>query len=147
MIPLSEPCIQGNEWKYIKECLDTGWVSTAGDYVTRFEEAVANYTGTRFAVATVNGTSALQASLRLAGVESGDEVIVPTLTFIAPINAVAYNSAFPVFMDADRYYNIDSKKTISFIENETIFKDGFTYNKITGNKISAIIPVHVWGNA
>jgi aminotransferase in exopolysaccharide biosynthesis len=147
MIPLSEPCIQGNEWKYIKECLDTEWVSTAGDYVTRFEEAVANYTGTRFAVATVNGTSALQASLRLAGVESGDEVIVPTLTFIAPINAVAYNSAFPVFMDVDRYYNIDSKKTISFIENETIFKDGFTYNKTTGNKISAIIPVHVWGNA
>ena len=147
MIPLSEPCIQGNEWKYIKECLDTEWVSTAGDYVTRFEEAVASYTGARFAVATVNGTSALQASLRLAGVESGDEVIVPTLTFIAPINAVLYNSAIPVFMDADRYYNIDSKKTISFIENETIFKDGFTYNKITGNKISAIIPVHVWGNA
>ena len=147
MIPLSEPCIQGNEWKYIKECLDTEWVSTAGDYVTRFEEAVANYTGTRFAVATVNGTSALQTSLRLAGVESGDEVIVPTLTFIAPINAVSYNSAIPVFMDADRYYNIDSKKTISFIKNETIFKDGFTYNKTTGNKISAIIPVHVWGNA
>jgi perosamine synthetase len=147
MIPLSVPCIQGNEWKYVKECLDTEWVSTAGDYVTRFEEAIANYTGTRFAVATVNGTSALQASLRLAGVESGDEVIVPTLTFIAPINAVAYNNAIPVFMDADRYYNIDSKKTISFIENETIFKDGFTYNKTTGNKISAIIPVHVWGNA
>jgi len=147
MIPLSVPCIQGNEWKYIKECLDTEWVSTAGEYVTRFEEAITNYTGTRFAVATVNGTSALQASLRLVGVESGDEVIVPTLTFIAPINAVAYNNAIPVFMDADRYYNIDSEKTISFIENETIFKDGFTYNKTTGNKISAVIPVHVWGNA
>ncbi len=147
MIPLSAPCIQGNEWKYIKECLDTEWVSTAGEYVGRFEEAITNYTGTKYAVATVNGTSALQVSLRLAGVESGDEVIVPTLSFIAPINAVAYNNAIPLFMDADRYYNIDSEKTISFIENETILKDGFTYNKTTGNKISAIIPVHVWGNA
>ena len=147
MIPLSVPCIQGNEWKYIKECLDTGWVSTAGSYVTRFEEAIANYIGIKYAVATVNGTSALQVSLRSAGVEPGDEVIVPTLTFIAPINAVAYNNAIPVFMDADRYYNIDGEKTISFIEDETIFKDGCTYNKTTRNKISAIIPVHVWGNA
>jgi dTDP-4-amino-4,6-dideoxygalactose transaminase len=86
-------------------------------------------------------------SLNLAGINPGDEVIVPTLTFIAPINAVVYNSATPIFMDADNYYNIDSEKTIEFIENETVFKNGFTYNKTTDKKISAIIPVHVWGNA
>ena len=145
-IPLSVPCINGNEWKYVKECLDTEWVSSAGKYVDLFEEKIADYTGSKFAVACVNGTSAIQVSLRLAGVSSGDEVIVPTLTFIAPINAIYYNNANPVFMDADKYYNIDTNKTMEFIKNETIFKNGFTYNKITNKRISAIVPVHVWGN-
>jgi len=83
----------------------------------------------------------------LAGVQPGNEVIVPTLTFIAPVNAVVYNNAIPLFMDSDDYYNIDTEKTIEFIINKTEFTDGFTYNKLTKNKISAIIPVHVWGNA
>jgi dTDP-4-amino-4,6-dideoxygalactose transaminase len=83
----------------------------------------------------------------LVGVQPGDEVIVPTLTFIAPVNAVAYNGASPVFMDADDYYNIDTEKTIEFINKETVFKDGFTFNKKTNRKIAAIIPVHVFGNA
>jgi len=146
-IPLSVPTINGNEWKYVKECLDTEWVSSAGKYVDLFERKIAKYTGAKFAVACVNGTSALQVSLRLAGVQPGDEVIVPTLTFIAPINAITYLGGTPVFMDADEYYNLDTEKTIEFIQNETIFKDGFTYNKITDNRVSAIIPVHVWGNA
>jgi aminotransferase in exopolysaccharide biosynthesis len=146
-IPLSIPSLQGNEWKYIKECLDTEWVSSAGKYVDLFEEKIADYTGIKYAVSCVNGTSALQMALRLAGVDPGDEVIVPTLTFIAPINAVAYNSASPIFMDADDYYNIDSTKTIEFINKETVFKDGFTFNKRTNRKIKAIIPVHVFGNA
>jgi len=122
-------------------------VSSAGKYVNLFEEKIADYTGSRFAIACVNGTSALQVSLRLAGVVTGDEVIVPTLTFIAPVNAIAYNGAIPVFMDADNYYNIDADKTIEFIQNETVFKDGFTYNRKTNNRISAILPVHIWGNA
>jgi aminotransferase in exopolysaccharide biosynthesis len=147
MIPLSVPNISGNEWKYVKECLDTEWVSSSGEYVDFFEQKIAEYTGTKYAVACVNGTSALQVSLRLAGVLPGDEVIVPTLTFIAPVNAVDYNGASPIFMDVDNYYNIDSEKTISFIENETFFKNGFTYNKKTRKKISAIVPVHMWGNA
>ena len=146
-IPLSEPFLKGNEWQYIKECLDTGWISSAGKYVHKFEQKIAEYTGSKYAIAFVNGTCALQVSLRLAGVSSGDEVIVPTLTFIAPVNAVAYNEAIPIFMDADQYYNIDAEKTIDFIRNETKYKDGFSYNKITDNKISAIVPVHVWGNA
>jgi len=147
MIPLSVPNISGNEWEYVKECLDTEWVSSAGKYVDKFEEEIASYTKSKFAIACTNGTSALQVSLRLVGVEAGDEVIVPSLTFIAPVNAITYNNANPIFMDADQYYNMDVEKTIEFIKNETIFKNRFTYNKATNKKISAILPVHMWGNA
>jgi perosamine synthetase len=146
-IPLSVPSLKGNEWKYVKECIDTEWVSSAGKYVDLFEQKIAEFTGSKYAVACVNGTAAIKVSLRLAGVNPGDEVIVPTLTFIAPINAVAYNNATPTFMDADKYYNIDSEKTIEFIKHETVFKNGFTFNNSTKNKIAAILPVHVWGNA
>ena len=147
MIPLSVPNISGNEWKYVKECLDTEWVSSAGKYVDKFESDIAKYTGSKYAIACVNGTSALQVSLRLVGVKAGDEVIIPTLTFIAPVNAISYNNARPIFMDVDQYYNIDVNKTIDFIKNETYFKDGFSYNKNTKNRIVAIVPVHMWGNA
>jgi len=146
-IPLSVPSLNGNEMQYVKECIDAEWVSSAGKYVDLFEQKIAEYTGSKYAVACVNGTAALQVSLRLAGVEAGDEVIVSTLTFIASVNAITYNNAKPVFLDADKYYNLDSKKTIEFIKNETVFKNGFTYNRKTDNKITAIIPVHVWGNA
>ena len=111
MIPLSVPNISGNEWKYVKECLDTEWVSTAGSFVQNFEDNISKYTGSKYAIACVNGTSALQVSLRIAGVCAGDEVIVPTLTFIAPINAVAYNNANPVFMDVDDNYNLNIDKS------------------------------------
>ena len=145
-IPLSIPKIDGNEWKYIKECLDAGWVSSAGKYVERFEDKIADYTGSKYAIACINGTSALQVSLHLVGVKEGDEVIVPTLTFIAPVNAIFYNNASPLFMDSDAYYNLDIEKTITFIKDETFFKNGTTFNKLTNKKISAIIPVHIWGN-
>jgi len=147
MIPLSVPSIQGNEWKYIKECLDTEWVSSAGKYVDLFEQKICEYTGAKYAVACVNGTAALHISLLLAGVKPDDEVIVPTLTFISPINVVRYCNAYPVFMDADDFYNIDVEKTIAFIKEETEFKNGYSYNKKTGRRISAIIPVHIFGNA
>lgn len=147
MIPLSVPSLKGNEWKYVKECLDTEWVSTAGKYVNLFEEKVKEFTKSEFAIACVNGTEAIHISLLLCGVEAGDEVIVPTLTFIAPINAVKYANAEPVFMDSDEFYNIDIEKTIDFINKETSFKHGFTYNNKSGKKISAIIPVHIFGNA
>ena len=169
IIPLSVPSIQENEWKYIKECLDTGWVSSAGKYVGLFEKKIAEYTGAKCAIACVNGTSALHISLILAGVQPNDEVLVPTITFIAPINAVKYCKACPIFMDADKYYNLDTRKTIEFIRNETklvndessiestgqknqklkITNNGaqITVNKKTGRRISSIIPVHVFGNA
>lgn len=147
MIPLSVPSIRGNEWKYVKECLDTEWVSTAGSYVERFEAEVARFTGARYAVACVNGTASLHIALILAGVQAGDKVIVPTVTFIAPINAVRYVNADPIFMDCDGYYDLDEGKTIDFLRRETVFRQGSTYNRGTGRRISAIIPVHVFGNA
>ena len=146
-IPLSEPTFKGKEWQYVKECLDQEWVSSAGKYVDLFEENICKYTGAKYAIACANGTAALQVSLRLAGVKANDEVIVPSLTFIAPVNAIAYNNATPVFMDCDNYYNVDPKKTINFIQNETIVKNGKTFNRKTNNRIKAIIVVHVWGNA
>lgn len=146
-IPLHAPVFNGNEKKYLNECIDSTFVSSAGKYVDLFEKKIAEYTGAKYAIACVNGTSAIQVSLRLAGVESDDEVIVPTLTFIASVNAITYCIATPIFMDADQYYNMDVEKTIAFIENETVYKNGCTYNKKTDKKISAILPVHVWGNA
>lgn len=146
-IPLSVPSFQGNEWQYVKECIDTEWVSSAGKYVGKFEDEICRFTGSKYSVACVNGTSALHIALKLAGVHPGDEVIVPTVTFIAPVNVVKYLNADPVFMDCDDYYNIDTEKVIDFINSETAFRDGFSYNKKTGKRISAIIPVHVFGNA
>ncbi|MBF0330170.1 MAG: LegC family aminotransferase [Nitrospirae bacterium] len=148
MIPLSEPEISGNEWKYVKDCLDSGWVSSVGEYVGRFERMVADYTGSRFAVATVNGTAALHVSLIACGVLPGDEVIVPTLTFIAPANAVRYCGAYPVFMDCDPdTLCIDAEKTAHFLDIECCKgKDGHTYNKMSGRRIKALMPVHVFGH-
>jgi len=155
MISLHEPLFAGNERRYIKNCLDQGWVSSAGEYVDIFEKKIAKYTGAKYAIACINGTSALQISLKLVGVIKGDEVIVPSMTFIAPVNAINYNNAKPVFMDNDKYYTIDINKTVEFINNETrivkrkIFgqKTTITINKKTGNRITAIIIVHVFGNA
>ncbi|AAR35350.1 LegC family aminotransferase [Geobacter sulfurreducens] len=147
MIPLSVPTLKGNEWKYVKECLDTGWVSSAGKFVDRFESDFCAFTGSRHAVACVNGTAALQVALRIVGVCAGDEVIVPTLTFIATVNAVTYLGAEPVFMDCDEFYNIDVRKTAEFLEQETEFRDGSTWSRVTGRRIAAIVPVHVFGNA
>ena len=155
MINLHEPLIIGNEWKYVKNCLDQGWVSSAGEYVDIFEKKIAKYTGAKYAIACINGTSALQISLKLVGVIKGDEVIVPSMTFIAPVNAINYNNANPIFMDCDKYYTIDIDKTIDFINKETrtIKKKIYgkdltvTVNRKTGNRITAIIVVHVLGNA
>lgn len=146
MIPLSVPTIRGNEWQYVKECIDTEWVSSAGKYVERFEENICRLSGAKYAIACVNGTAALQIALQLVGVGPGDEVIAPTVTFIASINSISYVNASPVFMDCDDYYNINPEKTIAFIENETVFRNGYTVNKNTGQRIAAIMLVHVFGN-
>jgi len=147
MIPLSVPSLKGNELKYVTECIETEWISSAGKYVEQFEEKLAAFVGARHAVACVNGTAALQVALELVGVRSGDLVIVPSLTFIATVNVVHYVSAEPVFMDCDEFYNIDPEKTAEYIRQNTEFRDGFSYHRKSGRRVSAIIPVHVLGNA
>ena len=151
MISLHEPSFTGNEWKYVKKCLDQGWVSSAGKYVNLFEEKIKKYTGAKYAVACLSGTAALQISLKLAGVRMDNEVIVPSLTFIAPVNAINYNNANPIFMDNDDYYTIDVNKTIEFLNKKTrtILRKQLpiTVNKKTGKHIVALIVVHLFGNA
>ncbi len=147
LIPLSEPEIRGNEWKYVKECLDTNWVSSGGSFVTRFERMIADYVGAKHAVATINGTSALHAALLVAGVQPDDEVLVSSLTFIAPVNVVRYCGAWPVFMDADpTYWQMDAQKVVDFLERECRPQAGVLYDTATRRRIKAILPVHILGH-
>lgn len=145
MIPLSVPSLKGNEWTYVRECLETEWISSVGKYVDSFEHNVADYLGARYAVACVNGTSALHISLLLAEVQPHDEVIVPTVTFIAPVNAVKYIGAEPLFMDCDDYCTLDINKTREFLETQCDRRGGTLINKKTKRRIAAVIPVHVFG--
>ncbi|MFC1735596.1 LegC family aminotransferase [Candidatus Hydrogenedentota bacterium] len=147
LIPLCVPEIRGNEGAYIKECLDTNWISSVGAYVDRFENDLAARVDTSHAVATVNGTAALHIALLLADVKPGDEVLVSTLTFIAPANAIRYVGAWPVFMDADPvYWQMDPDKAKDFLEQECKLDGGVLCNKTTGRRVKAIIPVHVLGH-
>jgi len=145
MIPLSEPVLQGRELEYVGECLRTGWVSSNGDFVLRFEEALAEYVGVRHAVACDCGTSALHVSLLLSSVGAGDEVIVPAVTFIAPVNAVRYVGAWPVFVDCDDYCCMDVAGVRRFLTEACDRVDGATVNRKTGRRVAGIIPVHVFG--
>jgi perosamine synthetase len=144
-IYLSYPFLKGNEKKYVVECLDSEWISTSGKFVSDFEKAFANYVDSPGAVACVNGTAALHISLIMAGVKPGEEVIIPALTFIAPVNAIKYVFAEPVFMDCDDYLNMDMAKLERFLTEECEFADGKLTNLKTGRRIRAVIPVHVFG--
>jgi perosamine synthetase len=147
VIPLSVPALCGREWEYVKECLDTNWVSSIGEFVTRFEREVAAYVGRAHAVATVNGTAALHVALAVAGVEPDDEVLLPALTFIAPANAVRYLGAWPVFIDVEReHWQLDPGKLADFLQYETVRRDGATRNRTTGRRIRAIVPVDTLGH-
>lgn len=145
-IPLCVPEIRGNEWKYVKDCLDTGWVSSVGSYVDRFEQIVAKTTGRKFGVAISNGTSALHIALLLAGVKPDEEVLVSDLTFIAPVNAVRYVGAHPVLVDAEPvFWQMDVDLVEKFLRRCNRRKEG-TFNPETGRRIAAIIPVHALGH-
>jgi len=147
VIPLCVPELGGNEWRYVKECLDTNWVSSAGPFVSRFEQSLAAYVGADHAVATVNGTAALHIALLVAGVRPDDEVILPALSFIAPANAVRYAGAWPVFVDVEReHWEIDPQKTADFIDRECVWKAGELRNRNTGRRVSALLPVHILGH-
>jgi perosamine synthetase len=146
-IPLSVPEIGGNEWQYVRQCLDTGWVSSVGAYVDQFECAMAERVGCRRAVAVVNGTAALHVALRIAGVRPGDEVLVSDLTFIAPVNAIRYLSAWPVFIDADpRYWQMDPQQVADFLQRHCRWSDKVLRNRETGRPVRAILPVHLLGH-
>ena len=131
----------------MSHCINDGWISTAGKFVDKFENKLKSYVDAKFATSFINGTSALHIGLKLLKLNRGDEIIVPSITFISPINTVIYNSCSPIFMDCDDYFNIDIEKTIDFINKETIFKKGYTLNKKTKKVIKAILVVHVFGNA
>ncbi len=131
MIPLNIPEISGNEWKYIKECLDTNWVSSAGSYVDLFENRFGEYIGAKKAIVTVNGTAALHLALISMGVHEGDEVIVPSLTFIATVNAIRYAGAIPVFVDVCR---------------DTFVMDAEKVEELVTDKTKVIMPVHIYGH-
>lgn len=145
-IPLSVPNLKGNELKYVKNAIETEWVSTAGSYVSDFENSIKNYVGSKGAVACQSGTAGLHIALMLCGVKSGDLVIVPTLTFIAAVNPVKYIGANPIFMDCDDSLCIDPDKLRRFCEEECDFKNGQLIHKQTGKKIPAMVVVHVFGN-
>jgi perosamine synthetase len=146
-IPLHEPEFAGNEWKYVKDCIDTGWVSSVGAYVDRFEAMLAEQCGSRHAVATMNGTAALHIALLLVGVERGDEVLVPSLTFIATTNAVSYTGATPHFVDSSfETLGLDPVALDAYLTGIADVVGERCVNRATGATIRAVVPVHIFGH-
>lgn len=147
-VALHEPCFVGNEWRYLKECLDTTFVSSVGKYVDRFEADLAEYTGAGRAVAVVNGTAALHVALRLAGVQPGDEVVIPALTFVATASAVAYCGATPHFADSEeRTLGLDPRALREHLKAVAEVRSGHCVNRATGRVIRALVPMHTFGHA
>ncbi len=139
--------MSGNEWTYVKECLDTEWVSTGGSYVERFEADLVDFTGAGYCVAAASGTAALHACLMVAGVQRDDEVIVPALTFVATANAVSYQGAVPLFADCEqRTLGIDAEKLDAFLADHAELKGDGCRNRDTGRTIRALVCMHVYGH-
>ncbi len=146
-IALCVPELRGNERAYLLECLDTNFVSSVGPFVNRFEREFARYVGATHAIATVNGTAALHVALLTAGVEPDDEVLVSTLTFIAPVNAIRYANAWPVLIDADpAFWQMDPDRVVWFLETQCRWASGELRNLTTGRRVRAIMPVHILGH-
>jgi aminotransferase in exopolysaccharide biosynthesis len=146
-IPLHAPVFVGNERKYVAETIDSTFVSSVGKFVDRFEEIIREYTGARYAIATVNGTAALHMSLILAGVKKDDLVLTQALSFIATCNAISYLYAEPVFIDIDRQtLGLSPQALEEFLSGNTIQKNGACYHKESGRKISACVPMHTFGH-
>ena len=146
-IALHEPCFSGNEWTYVKDCLDTGWVSSVGKYVDKFEAMLVEFTGVNRAVVVVNGTAALHICLKLVGVERGDEVLIPALTFVATANSVTYCGATPHFVDSEEgTLGIDPKKLSDYLHDIVEIRPNMCVNRITGRRIKAVMPMHTFGH-
>lgn len=145
-IPLHAPNFNGNEKEYLLNTIDSTFVSSVGKYVDEFEEKMQRITAAAKAIAVVNGTAALQVALRLAGVQSGDEVITQALTFVATANAIAYNNATPIFLDVDiDTMGLSPKAVENFLEEYGELRENGCYNKKTGKKIAACVPMHTFG--
>lgn len=146
-IPLHEPRFIGNEKKYLNDCIDSTFVSSVGAYVERFEKEFAHYVGSKYAIATVNGTAALHVSLLLADVQAEDEVITQPLTFVATLNAITYIDAKPVFIDVDRdTLGLSPKVLEEFLTEHCDLIDGRCINKKTKKCIKACVPMHTFGH-
>ena len=147
MLLLSGPNMGGNELKYVTECLETGWVSSVGAYVDQFEKLTAEFAGTKYAVATSSGTTALHICLVLMDIKQDDYIIAPNITFIATLNAIKYTGASPLLIDTDEQnWQMDLDLLEEFLQNETEQKNNVCYHKKTGRRIPVIMPVHVLGN-
>lgn len=145
-IPLHEPKFVGNERKYVLDCIDSTFVSSVGKYVDRFEQMMAEYTGAKYAVATVNGTAALHISLKLVGVNAGDEVITQPLSFVATCNAISYCGATPVFVDVDKdTMGMSADSLRAFLASNATKASSGCLNRTTGRKIAAVVPMHTFG--
>jgi aminotransferase in exopolysaccharide biosynthesis len=145
-IPLHRPVFEGNEKRYLVECIDSNFVSSVGAKVTEFELQVASFTGAKFAIATVNGTAALHVALQLAGVDRGDEVLSQALTFIATCNALSYAGAHPVFIDVDRdTMGMSPEALRRWLQANVEMREGGAYNRGTGRRIAACVPMHTFG--
>ena len=145
-IPLHEPFFDETEAKSVLDCIETGWVSTAGQYVGELEERIKQYIKCKYCVVVNSGTSALHLSLIVAGVKPGDEVLCPTVTFVATANSIAYIGAIPNFIDCETNHpNICIDKLSKYIKNNFFIKDKKIYNKVTNNRLSAILPMHTFG--
>ncbi|MCE2613620.1 LegC family aminotransferase [Flavobacteriaceae bacterium D16] len=145
-IPLHEPRFWGKEKEYLNNCIDSTFVSSVGKYVDRFEKEIADFTGAKYAVATVNGTAALHIALLLAGIGHGDEVITQALTFVATCNAINYTGAHPILVDVDKdTLGMSPQKLEEFLEANTEIKKGKCYNTKTGRAIKAVVPMHTFG--
>ena len=144
---LHEPSFSGSEWDFVKDCLDTGWVSSIGRYVDRFESDLASFTGSRHVIATVNGTAALHVCLLLAGVKQDDEVLMPTLTFVATANAVHYCNAIPHFVDSSMVsLGVDPKKLTEYLADIVTPSSEGPRNRHTGRLLRALVAMHVFGH-
>jgi perosamine synthetase len=145
-VPLFVPCLEGREREYVRECFETGWVSSAGPFVDRFEAIVAEAVGARHAVATSSGTAALHLALLVAGVGRDDVVLVPSLTFVAPANAVRYVGARPLFIDAEpRFWQMDVEQTLHRL-GAAVRRAGGLVDRESGRRIGAVLPVHALGH-
>jgi len=147
-IALHEPDFSGTQaWTYVRDCLDSGWVSTAGRWVSRFEQALCACTGAEHAVAVTNGTVALRLALHLVGVSAGDEVLLPPLSFVATANAVAHLGAMPHFVDVEAgSLGIDPAALAARLEAVAERREGGVFNRITGRRLAAVLPVHIFGH-